>query len=904
VRAAEALYRVLLRAYPRAFRERFGEEMALAFRDATRAALGAGGVRSVVALWFRFLVDLLVSVARERVAARRAEAPGRRPAKRFGSGASPRRGDPMVAVFLQDIRQSMRALLRRPGFTLAASLTLALGIGANVAIFAVVTAVLIRPLPYPESERIVVLRHHAPGLNLPQLENSPGKIRLYRAHARSFSSLAVVSGRERNLTGGDRPARVRVVEVTPEFFDVLRVQPVMGRRFLPGDAEPGAPRVAVLTHAGWSSQFGRAPDIIGRVVEFDGEPTEIVGVMPEGFAYPTEETLALLPMWVDPNGPFGTFGLSVVARLAPGVTLETAANEVAQLQARIPEIDGEITADFLQRAGWNATVTELKEVVVGDVATTLWVVLSTVGFLLLVACASVANLFLVRAEARRKELAVRTALGATRTRLAAGFLSESLLLGLAGGVLGVLLAVMGVRALVAAGPSNLPRLHEVNVDAVVLLFAVGLSVLSGLAFGALPLPRFLARPLAAGLREGRGDTGGRDRQRVRQGLIAAQIALSLMLLTGSGLLLRSFQRLRAVDPGFRPEDVLTVGVSRGERQGRNDPTGFYRRILDEVRALPGVQAVSVTNSLPIEPQGANGSSFEIEGRPRPEGALPPVAMYIVAGPGYFETMGIRLVDGRLPEERDHEGAIPPYVWVSRNFARDFTDGRAIGERVRFGNDTTWLEIAGVVEDVRHFGLDEEPQPMAYLTLNTDAVNIDLSVGHLVVRTTGDPMALAPSVAAAVRRIAPDVPVTAARTMEQIVSRSMAETSFTMIVLIVAGTVSLLLGVIGLYGVIGYVVTQRTREIGVRIALGAAPASVRGMVLRQGLALSLIGVGIGLAGALVLSRLLESLLFGVSSRDPLTLAAVTALLLTASSIAVYLPARRASAVSPMTALRTE
>ena len=319
-RGAEALYRALLRAYPRAFRERFADEMALVFRDATRAALEAGGLRRLIALWLRFLFDLLVSVARERLAAHT-----RWHARRIPSDPRPRRGDPMVAVLLQDVRHALRSLLHRPGFSLAAALTLALGIGANVAIFAVVSAVLIRPLPYPESERLVVLRHHAPGLNLPELENSPGTIRLYRTLARSFSSLAVVSGRERNLTGGDRPARVRVLEASPELFDVLRVQPALGRRFLPDDAQPGAPRVAVLTHAGWSAWFGRAPDIIGRVVHFDGEPTEIVGVMPEGFAYPNAETVALLPMWVDPNGPFGTFGLTVVARLAPGVTLDAAA---------------------------------------------------------------------------------------------------------------------------------------------------------------------------------------------------------------------------------------------------------------------------------------------------------------------------------------------------------------------------------------------------------------------------------------------------------------------------------------------------------------------------------------------------------------------------------------------------
>ncbi|HEX7090564.1 MAG TPA: ABC transporter permease [Longimicrobiales bacterium] len=899
VAAGEAVYRALLRAYPRDFRSRFADEMALAFRDASRAALEAGR-RRLAAAWLRFLLDLAATAVRERVAARRAGAlhPPLHP--------TTRRGDPM-GVLIQDVRHGLRALVRRPGFAAAAALTLGLGIGGTVAIFAVVNAVLIRPLPYPDPEQLVVLEHHAPGLNLPDLENSAGTIRLYRTHARSFSSIAVVNAQERNLTGGDRPVRVSVAEVSPELFDVLRVQPALGRRLLPDDAQPGGPRVAVLTHAGWSARFGRAPDIIGRVVEFDGVPTEIVGVMPEGFAYPSDETVALLPLWVDPNGPFGTFGLTGLARLAPGVTLESAAREVEQLQARIPEIagDGGINAGFLERAGWSASVTRLKEEIIGDdVATALWVVLATVGFLLLVACASVANLFLVRAEARRKELAVRSALGATRTRLAAGFLSESVILGLAGGALGVLLAAVGVRALVAAGPAQLPRLHEVSVDATVLLFALALSVLAGLAFGGLPLPRYLRGPLVEGLREGRGDTGSRERQVMRKGLIAAQIALSLMLLAGSGLLLRSFQRLRAVDPGFRPEGVLTLGISRGERDGRNDPTGFYRRVMDEVRGLPGVQTVGVTNALPVLPRGINGSSFDIESRPRAEDALPPVAMFAVVGPGYFETMGIRLLEGRPMEPRDHEGEIPRYVWVSRSFARDFMEGRALGERVRFGTDPDWLEIAGVVEDVRMFGLDQDIRPMAYLTLNTRTVNVNLSVGQLVVRTAGDPMVLAPSVAAAVRRVAPDVPLTAARTMKQVVAESMAQTSFTMIVLIVAGTVSLLLGLIGLYGVIGYVVTQRTREIGLRIALGAAPGEVRGMVLRQGMALSLVGVAIGLAGALALSRLLESLLFGISSRDPLTLAAVTLLLVAASALAVYLPARRASAVSPMDALRTE
>src|SRR5690606_23112783 len=423
-------------------------------------------------------------------------------------------------------------------------LTLALGIGANVAILAVVNAVLIRPLPYPESERIVWIKHHAPGLNLPELENSQGTLRLYKEHARSFSHVGAGREERRNLRGGVQRTRVRVAYVTPSMFGVLGVQPALGRALTDEDAEPGAPPVIVLTHAGWSAHFGRAPDVLGRTIELDGVRAEVVGVMPEGFVYPRPETVGLLPYRIEPDGPFHAFGIVGMARLAPGVTLEAARTEVSQLQPRLSEMFSIPTPEFLARAQWTASVTPFRDVVVGDAAAGLWIVLATVGFLLLVACASVANLFLVRAESRQRETGIKVALGASTGRIASSFLAESLLLGVAGGGVGVVLAAFALRALVSSGPAQLPRLHEIDMDGTVIGFAAVLSLAAGLLFGLLPLGAQLRGSLSALTREGRGLSAGRDRQRVRKALIVLQIALALVLLTGSGLMLRTFDRLR------------------------------------------------------------------------------------------------------------------------------------------------------------------------------------------------------------------------------------------------------------------------------------------------------------------------------------------------------------------------
>jgi predicted permease len=893
---AARAYSTLLRLLPRALVREYGGEMRRDFRQLARAGYTRASGLGVMRVVLRGTRDVLLHALVERWQA------GNGNVDHGNNGRRRSPGERIMSV-MTDVRVALRSLSRRPAFAVVAVLTLGLGIGANAAIFAVVNAVLIQPLPYPESERVVWFGHHAPGLDLPELNNSEATIALYERFARSFVHVASVERASRNLTGGVEPAKAAAAVVTPSVFDVLGTGPAIGRRLVAADAASGAPAVAVLTYGGWSTHFGRRPDVVGQRIDLDGVRTEVVGVMPRGFAYPNAETSLLLPRPTTTDPVFGSFGITGIARLAPGVDLEAARREVEALQPRLLEMDGELTETFFEQAGWRASVESLRDQTVGDAKTALWIVLGTVSFLLVVACASVANLFLVRAESRQREVGIRTALGAARQRIAATFLSESLLLGALGGVVGVVLAWIGVRALVAAGPPQLPRLHEVTMDGTVLLFALAVSVLSGVVFGLLPLPQQLRTPLGALLREGRGQTGSRERQRVRKTLIVAQIALSIVLLTGSGLMLRSFTRLRAVDPGIRPEGVLAVSVSAGQNADRGSAIVAYTAILDELRAMPGVRTASATNALPLAPEGLNGSSFAIESRPLPDDVLPPVVMFTAVDSDYFEVMGTPVLRGR-GIERDDIDHTRPVVWVNETFERSFLDGTAVGERIRIGNDTMWLEIAGVVRDVRTFGLREDAGAFAYLPLTTTVTSANIGTVSLVVRTDGDPMALAPTVRATIRRIRPELPITTTRTMTAVLDDSLAETSFTMGILLIASVVALLLGAIGLYGVIGYVVSQRTQEIGVRIALGAMPGAVQRMVLRQGLVLAVAGVALGVLGAAALTRVLDTLLFEVSARDPLTFIAVPVVLFAVTALATYLPAARAARIDPVIAIRTE
>jgi putative ABC transport system permease protein len=891
VRLAGRLFERALRLLPADVYAEFASEMQDDFRQlAERAYLRAGGA-GVALVFLRGCFDLLLRAVLER---RRLEA-----SEYVRDRASMPVGEHMAA-FIQELRYALRGVRKRPGFTLVTVLTLALGIGANVAIFAVVNAVLIRPLPYPESERIVWINHHAPGLNLPDMQNSAGTLTLYLKEAKSFSHIASVDDRQRNLTGVREPARVSVLEATPSLFDVLRLAPVLGRRLVAADARPGALAVAVLSHLGWQRHFAGAHNVIGRKIELDGVPTEIVGVVPRVLEAETE---VVVPIEIDPTDGFSTFGMGGVARLALGATLTSAQVELTHLQPRLSEMFPKYGPTFFKQAGWSVSVETLRDTMVDDAETALWVVLGTVGFLLLVACASVANLFLVRAEGRQREVAVRYALGATRVRVAATFLAESLLLGVAGGVWGLLLAIAGVKALVAAGPAQLPRLQEVNVDARVALFAIAISLIAGFTFGVLPLPQHLRRLVQGIARTGRGETAGRHRQRIRKTLIVSQIGLAVVLVTGSGLMLRSFQRLRAVEPGIRPEGVLTLGVSLGEGHSKEQAAAAYQRIIDEIRRLPGVLQVGATNALPLDPTGLNGSSFHIKSRPRADDALPPVAMFAAISSDYLPAIGTTLLQGRAFERADHE-LKRKVMLVDESFAKDFLQDRALGEHIRFGADEGWIEIVGVVTNVRLNGLREKGRPLVYLPMTTEVSSATIDLMTLVIRTAGDPADLIAAARAAIKRVEPTVPVTTARTMQDVVNDSMQETSFTTTILLIAAIVALLLGAIGLYGVINYVVTQRTSEIGLRIALGAFPTQVRAMVLRQGLLLGGTGVALGLAGAFGFTRVLKTLLFQVDSRDPLTFVIVPTVMVLISALAVYVPARRASSVSPLQALRQE
>ena len=901
LRLSAWLYGASLRLLPRSFRSAFGADLATDFAALAAASHERRGVASVAWLTTRGVADVAWMALRERIGGDEGNLSG---PWRTPRGRRARPGETTMQ-WLRDMRQAARALAARPGFTLAAVLTLGLGIGATVAIFAVVDAVLIRPLPYPESDRVVQIRHHAPGIELANLENSHGTVDLYRTRARSFSAVALVEGGSHNLTGAEVPARITALHVSPSFFDVLRTQPRLGRRFVEGEGARGGAAPAILMHGAWRTRFGAAPDVIGRTIELDGVTTEIVGVMPEGFAYGDQDAELLLAQAIDTTLGYTTFGRQGIARLAPGVTVAQAQAEVSRLQPLLSSLrPDDLPAEFMKNAGWSASVERLRDVQVRDVRSALWIVLGTVTFVLLIACANVANLFLVRAEGRQRETAIRAALGASGPRVAWSFLAESLLLGLAGGAAGTAVATVAVRALVAAGPAELPRLAEVSVDVRALLFALLLSVISGLLFGMLPLPRQL-RTAAGALREARGDTGSRERHRMRHALIAAQVALALVLLTGSGLMLRSFQRLRSVDPGVRTDNVLTLGVSYGARGDAAAAARFYQQAIEQVQALPGVVSAAATNSLPISPDGINGGSFDIESMPREDEEIPPVAMWVAVTTGFFETLAMPVVRGRTMGAADdvpHANA----VWVNEEFVRMHLPGRdPLRERVRIGGeDQPWRDIGGVVGDVRTFGLAEAVSPMVYVPAAISGGNLSIELMHLVVHTSVPPTSVLPSVRAAVARADGQVPLTTARTMTDVLRESIASTSFMMAVLGIAAVVALLLGAIGLYGVIAYVVAQRTRELGVRLALGAPPARVGRMVLGQGLAVVAVGAVIGLGGALALTRLMRGVLFEVPPFDPVTYAAVLLLLVAMSLLAAWLPARRAARIDVVAALHAD
>jgi predicted permease len=702
------------------------------------------------------------------------------------------------------------------------------------------------------------------------------------------------------------------------MLPLLRVQAEVGRVFSTEDDAPGAPATVVLTHAYWQRAFGGDPSAVGRTLQVDGEPREIIGILPADFGFMGLEPAFLFPAQFDPSEVFfGNFSYQGVGRLAPGATLEQVAEEVTRLvPVAVERYPGPVTMSMVEQANFGPRIRPLKEDVVGDVRAVLWVLLGTVAMVLLIAAANVANLFLVRAEGRQRDVAVRTALGAERGEIAGQFLTESVMLGLAGGALGLLLAAGGIRLFLSLAPAGLPRLDEIAIEPRVLGFTLLLSLFAGLLFGSFALARYGRPRLVAALKEGgRGGVAGKDRHRSRNALVVAQVALALVLLVGSGLMVRSFQALRTVDPGFDAESVLTFRVSiPGAVIDSPEETALaYERMLRRLEEIPGVLAVGGAMSLPMGGFDSNDAVF-VEDFPTPEGEIPPIRRFNWVMPGYFDAMEVPLVAGRdLSWDELREGRA--VVVVSESFAREYWgDAReAIGRRVHTisidGGAPAYQEIVGVVADVHADGLDqEEPAtlywPMLQQNLYGQGVELRRTMAFAVRALPGALPGLQARAREAVWGVTSSVPVAQVRMLEELVERSMARTSFTLVMLGIAAVVALLLGAVGIYAVISYAVSQRTREIGVRMALGAERGDVSGMVVRQGMVLAGLGVGVGLVAALGLTRLMSSLLFGVAAVDLPTYGAVSAGLAAVAVLASWLPARRAASVDPAVTLRQE
>jgi predicted permease len=811
--------------------------------------------------------------------------------------------------FLNDLRHAVRSLVRYPTFTWIAVVTLALGIGANTAVFTLVDGVLLSPLPFDEADDLIALNHQGRE-GRDQLPMSTGLYVFYSEQARTLESLALYAGTSRNLVTEGEAERIPVQVVTPGFFEVLRVDAALGRTFTPEEGESGAAAVTVLSDGLWETLFARDPSVLGRTLDLDGTLHEIVGVMPQDFGHPTRMARLWIPLQVDPaRAPLAAFGTGGIARLADGQTIQSVDGELRGLIGRLAEFfpDSQAPA-FLAQVNLQPVVRPLKEAVVGDVDTTLWILLGTVGFVLLIACANVANLLLVRAEGRQRELALRVAVGAGRGQVLRSFMSESIALAAAGCVLGIIVAQIGVGLAVDAVPADLPRVAEIGVDMRVLAFTLTIAAGCAVFFGLFPLVRYDADNLGTQLRDGaaHGATGGRGGHRLRNGLVVAQMALALVLLIGSGLMFRSFQALRATDPGFESENILTarITIPGAEMQSAEEVAAFYRTLGERLAAQGGVESVGFAASAPLT-SGLPYYNVAMEDHPREPGEDPTFARHNFAEPGYFETMGIDVVEGRT--FRPGDGADGQRVAiVSRAFAELWWPGQSpLGRRMNAGPGD-WWEIVGVVDDVRYESIEELTDETVYwptVSGEADQPQATRSM-DVVVRTTGDPTLFVPVLRREVQALNSRIPVSNPRTMASVVGDATSRTSFTMALLGAASGIALLLGLVGIYGVISYVVSQRTREIGVRMALGATAPSVRSMVVRQGLVLAGGGVLLGLAASAALSSVMASILYGVSATDPVTYGGVATALVVVSLAASWIPATRAAGVDPSRALRAE
>jgi putative ABC transport system permease protein len=821
------------------------------------------------------------------------------------------RGVRILEEFLQDLRYSTRMLLKRPGFTLVAILTLGLGIGANTAIFSVVNATLLRPLPYKNPDRIVMVWGTNPGgfgWRGKTGFSAPGFLD-YQQQNQVFERMATFNATDFTLVGSDNSERIRGGMVTAEFFDVLAVQPMLGRTFVPEDSQTGRNHVVVLSHGLWQRLFGSNQRIIGQTIRLDATPYAVIGVLPNGFDFSIPDYFESRGLWVptvlpqdNSNSERGHKYLSVIARLKPGVTLPSAEQDMRVITERLArEYPGTM-------GKFGVKLIPLHEQVVGDIRLVLLLLFGAVGFVLLIACANVANLQLARASTRQKEIAIRRALGASRGRLLRQLLTESVLLSLIGGTLGLLLTLWGIRLLTELDPVAILHGTIATVDLTVLAYALALSLVTGILSGLAPALQSTPARSGESLKEGgRNSAANQGGLRLRKLLTVSEVALSMMLLIGAGLLIRSFIGLLQVNPGFESKNILTarVGLPKYSYPDATKQIAFYTQVMERIKGWPGVIAVGASDELPLT-MGSHSSSFSIEGRGSIDDSDQSLAVQDrLASSDFFRVMGIPIISGRAFADTDDGSAIGVAL-INQSFARRFfPNENAIGQHLRFDSASPWITVVGIVGDVRGFGLDKEPKSEIYLPYQQQSfLRYNPSRMHLVVRTTGDPNAFATAMLESVREIDKDVPRPQARTMETFLAASIAERRSNMLLLGIFALVALLLTGVGIYGVISYSVTHRTQEIGIRMALGAQSRDVLQLVIRQGMSLVLVGLCIGLAGAIALSRVIATLLFGVGAKDPLTFFVVAALLSIVAFVACYIPARRATRVDPLTALRCE
>jgi putative ABC transport system permease protein len=812
-----------------------------------------------------------------------------------------------MTSLLADARVALRGLMRSPGFTTVTVLTLSVAIGAITAIFSVLDAVVLKPLPYPDPDRIVTVA----AATLPQAGGAgeaPFSDRGYWHFVNNVRAFEAFGGYEAGnaqypLTGDGPPLQVNAGTMTVSAFQILGIQPQRGRLPSAEEGVPDGPRVVLLSNALWLNRYGGDPAIIGKSIDLNGNPGEVIGIMPAGYDFPTPETDVWLVDQLNPASEnFGGHHIRAIARLAPAATVETGVSEAEGLIGRFSEV-GYGPEWFTGIFSGKAVVRTLKDGIVGDSRRPLWIIFGTVAFVLLIACSNVANLLLVRAESRTRETAVRLALGSSRGRLIQYVLAESVVLSLIGGVLGVLLAYAGTRALVAMAPASIPRLGEIGIRGSALAFTAGVSIFSGMLFGLLPALRAGSKRSFSALRDGgRGSTIGRDRHRARAVLVVGQVALALVLLVGSGLMVRSFQRLRAVDPGFRSQGVLTFRVApppskyaNGEATAR-----FYDQLVERLEALPGVVSAAGISNLPLSGGGPILTTV-IDEFPPAEGEFPPVFLIRRVTPGYFETMGIPVVEGREFTSDDHNARLGTLLISKSVKDRYWPQASALDKRMTTAGAPA--RSVGVVGDVHDTGLSIPAEQFIYKPM-LDSVQGGVRAMTLAVRTEGDPASLAPAIRGVVDAIDPDLPITLLRPMDDVVADSLSRTTFTMTLLVLSALVALFLGSVGIYGVLSYVATQRTSEMGLRLALGADAGVVRGIILRQGMLLAGTGVVIGLLGAAALGGVLDTLLYDVQAADPVVLIGGSLAFLVVALGASLIPAQRAARTAPAVALRAD